>query len=331
MLKAGLSDSARRAAWLDAFSEHASELSAYTAALWERRAELARRMRLTSPDEIELCSAGIGKVAENWLALTDDMAGLLRERDLAQWLERALGLDLNEGWPARLGLRPLADLFRETRILDSLPLEPGPFPEPIAGSSFLRGFLRLGAAFATASAPRHQPFVIAHDAYGLRERTFGALFGLVACSPEFAERALGLTRSRRKERSRAAARVTLSYVRSAALRVLLRGPALSGRKAFMSAFEAQTERVHGLGLRADLAGALFRLNPDDSQRFAGLLLAAGKNLELTQEHDADWYRNPRASEQLRAEAELSPATTCAEDRLEADGRVLARLLAEAVD
>jgi hypothetical protein len=55
----------------------------------------------------------------------------------------------------------------------------------------------------------------------------------------------------------------------------------------------------------------------DAQRLAGLLLAATRARELADEHDEDWFRNPRAIDQLRAETRVVPATTCTPDALQA--------------
>jgi hypothetical protein len=55
----------------------------------------------------------------------------------------------------------------------------------------------------------------------------------------------------------------------------------------------------------------------DAQRLAGLFLAAARAGELADEHDEDWFRNPRAIEQLRAETRVVPATTCTPEALRA--------------
>ena len=68
-----------------------------------------------------------------------------------------------------------------------------------------------------------------------------------------------------------------------------------------SAFEELSQRCLGEPLPPRAAGSLFRLHADDGQRFAGLLLAAELADTLTRTHDDDWFRNPRAAEELRAE------------------------------
>jgi hypothetical protein len=63
------------------------------------------------------------------------------------------------------------------------------------------------------------------------------------------------------------------------------------------------------------AGALWRPRTDSLQRFAGLLLAAAEARRLRDVHDEDWYRNPRATEELRDEARRPPPTTTTDDAL----------------
>jgi hypothetical protein len=148
--------------------------------------------------------------------------------------------------------------------------------------------------------------------------------------PAFARRALGLGGERLTTHRRAMAQAVLFESRAAALRVLCRAPALRGRSALREAFEEQIARAFRVHVRPDAAGALFRLHADDLQRFAGLLLAAGDAARLRERHEEDWYRNPRAVEQLRDEAKLSPERTTTEDALKVGADALATDLAAAL-
>ena len=82
---------------------------------------------------------------------------------------------------------------------------------------------------------------------------------------------------------------------------------------------------------ARIAGALWHVHVDAAQRYAGLLTAAAKHEELTEQHDEDWYRNPRAVDQLRAETRLPPATTVSDADLDRGRAALRRLLAPGFD
>ena len=94
----------------------------------------------------------------------------------------------------------------------------------------------------------------------------------------------------------------------------------------MTMSSAFTELAHadlGLSLPPSAAGALFALGVEDEQALVGELLAVERADALVEAHDEDWFRNPRAIEQLRAEARLPPRTTLDAERL---GPALSRTL-----
>jgi hypothetical protein len=280
---------------------------------------------MSPADDLEAPCEGLPALAERWLAESQDAFTELRIGDLASYLEAALGADTN-AWPARIDARSLASLWAETRLFDSLDLDPGRWPKALGAASWLRALARLGAAFTDAAAPSRQPFCVAHDPYGLRRRTLGALFALTPLSTPFLKRRLDLGRDRSRAELRVLSRVALLETRASALRVRLRAPALAGKSALFEAFEAETERCLGFPIRAQAAGSLFRLHADDGQRFAGWLLSTARLRTLVETHDEDWFRNPRAAEELRAEADLSPATRVDRAELERSAAELARAL-----
>jgi hypothetical protein len=69
--------------------------------------------------------------------------------------------------------------------LSGLRLEVGELPAPVAAASFLRGLLRLGAAWSEALAPAAPPFALARDPFGLARATHGALFAGLPLSAVF--------------------------------------------------------------------------------------------------------------------------------------------------
>jgi hypothetical protein len=327
MLDRALRDGARRDDWLRCFFEHGDDVAHAARLHAERRGEVATRLGQPSPASLTWPSAELADSAESWLALSADAASEHRREAFCDVIELGLAKEANRGVPSRFAPDTLGHLFRETALLDSLPLEPGDFPAAIAPASFLRALRRLGAAFSDASAARDQPFVIATDPYGLRRFTLGVLFSLLPLEPAFARRALGLSPGALADHGRALARSLLLDSRAAALRVLLAQPALGGARAFGSAFESGVERAFGCVLEAERAGLVFRLHADDAQRFAGLMLAASEAATLLEAHDEDWFRNPRAADQLRAEAALPPATTTSREALDAGARTLLARLA----
>lgn len=319
----------RRNAWLDQFVARAHDARDAQVLYWERRQEVARLLGFASPDAMELPCPELAAEADGFLTLTDDLASEFRSDDLARVLGLGLGLEAAWGWPSRITPSALLAPFRESRMLESLALDPGRLVTPIAAASHLRAYARLGAAFVDAAAPSNQPFSVAHDAFGLRRRTHGALFALLPLSREFAKRTLDLSQ-RIGDHRRAVGRVVLLAARAAAFRVLCRAPALAGRKAFLEAYTALGERVFGIPLPPETAGVLFQLHPDDGQRFAGLLLASSLDQRLIESHDDDWYRNPRAGDELRSEASLVPETKTNASALRAGASALKENLARAL-
>ncbi|MCC6217632.1 MAG: hypothetical protein IT376_22430 [Polyangiaceae bacterium] len=316
------------AAWLDAWSACAAPLSGRVTLLWERRAEVARRMGLASIDTIESVSEAVAPAARSWLAATRDRALEGSTRPLAEWLRLQARLGAVEDFPGRLDAGRVAELVAAPDLIRGLELDPGPLPESIGPSSFLRAFMRFGSAWADASAPRHQPFVVAQDPYGLGRRAAGALFGLLACSPAFVRRRLAVPSARARDALRGHAQLTLATTRLAAAGVVLRAAALAGGGALRGAHEELGAELFGETLPEAWAGVLPRLHEDAEARFAGWLLAATRLERLERIHDDDWFRNPRALEQLRAEAERSPAVTTTAAELDDGAAALARRLAE---
>jgi len=327
LLTRTLGDAPRRRVWAEQWLRHSTEHAARVRELWERRQDVARRLGLDGPNDLALPCPDTADVARAWLETTRDAAGEQRRSDLAGVIEVSLGLEASTGWPARLSARTLGALFGETRLLEGYPLSLGPLPAAVAPASFLRGLARLGAALSDAGAPRHQPFVLAHDPFGLRRFTFGALLAALPLSRPFSRRVLGLGSARLTDHERALARVVLLESRRAALRVILRELALRSGAELTQAFEALTEEVLGVPLPRALAGSLVRLHADDAQRFAGLLLAATRIEQLTEEHDEDWYRNPRATEALRADLARPPDCRVTREALDDGARSLSRALA----
>jgi hypothetical protein len=330
LVKQSLADSARRSVWLEQLFSNAGTAHDSVAALWERRSELAHKMGLESPDVIERACPQSEVVADAWLRKSEGTAREVCPPVLSELFEVALARDAADGWPARLTLRSLGEILRADELFAGLSLDPGRFPEPLGGASFLRGFARLGAAFAEAAAPRHQPFVIAHDPYGLERRRSGALFGLLPLSLPFLKKNLGLSPQRAKEHRRALARSALIESRLLALRLLLRKSALRSRTRLSEDYRELVARTFGFDVPKEAAGTLIRLHIDDDQRFSGLLLGVARDAELVAKHDDDYFRNPRAIEQLRGEAELSPRVAVGREELESCVALLATRLNEAL-
>ena len=330
MLERALAERKRRDAWLASYLGACGTLATAVSILWERRAEVASRMGLRGPDDVEGTGADVHAAAEAWLARTDDAFDSVARESLSDLVSLALAEDAPGEFSRHLSPRTILDFFRETDLLRSVELDPGPLPAPVAPASIARALHRVFASFVDATAPADQPFVVAHDPQGLRRYLFGALFATLPGEAPFARHVFQVDPGKLTDYRRKFASAFLVESRAAALKVLLRKSALEGGRSFGQAFESGTERALGVPLPPDARGALYHLESDDPQRFAGLLLAAARAAELRDEYDEDWYRNPRAVEQIRDEARLPPAVTTTNDALADGARALDAALSSAL-
>jgi hypothetical protein len=327
LLGHALRDAARRPALVEVLCERGDALRDAGSRLFELRAErpsFGGRGRA----ELELPHPEIAEHARRFLDDSADAYGSLAHGDLASVLEQGLARPAADGWPRQLSLRSLNDLLGSPDWLSGLRPELGELPAPLSAASFVRGLLRLGAAWNDALAPAQQPFALAHDAFGLARSTHGALFASVALTPSFLKRQLGLGKERAVGHARALAQSALIFVRLLALRVLLDEPALAGPGALREAFSEHGAKTFGFEPPPEAAGLFCRPRLGDAQRLAGVFLAAARAEQLATEHDEDWFRNPRAIEQMRSETRSVPDTTCTTESLEAGARSLKQALVE---
>jgi len=328
MLQAALdgAQGARRG-FVESLARHASTAADPELRRWERRIELSHELGDASPDAVELPAADLEARARKFLEETAGAMAELGARDIASLVDVTLARGGAASWPSRLTVRSLAGLFDEAKWLDHVTMSLEDLPRALGASSFLRGLSVFGAALRSALAPASLPFAIAHDPFDLPGATFGALFALVPLGRSFAERKLGVTRAGLADHRRLLSRTLLVGARSLALRVGLRAPTLEGPAALRGAYPELVFRALGIELPPRAAAVLLRSRVADPQRFAGLLVAADHAARLVEAHDEDWYRNPRAVEELRETARQSAPTTAAGSALEGGSTELARLLA----
>jgi hypothetical protein len=306
MLTRALGDAPRRENWSRLSLQYAPPVSARCVELWQRRREVARRMGLAQPGEIEAPLEDTAQIADSLAKVTRERVGELGLGSLSAFFERAIGADVPGSWPARLTPPRMLDYFRDTELLRSLDLRVAPLPGSFGAASFCRALGLLGAAWFEALAPSDQPFVVAHDPYGLGRHGAAALFRLLPLNARFAQRYLDLSPHALPDMQRRLAQLWLLDLAGAALRVRWRKPALTSERAFREAFAELAHADLGLSLPPDIAGALLSLGVEDEQALVGRLEAVTRAEELVEAHDEDWFRNPRAIEQLRAEARLPP-------------------------
>lgn len=320
----------RRAGFLRVLADRASHASDLVLRRAERHAELRASLARFVPDDIDLPGRDVLEAAPATLAGTADAFRALGPRTLAEVIELGLGRDSRASWPARLTARSIADFFTEAAWLAHLTPEPFAVPPALGASSFLRALFGFGVSLRAALAASTQPFVLARDPYGLERATLGSLFALLPTKESFARRHLGVALTGLGDHRRSLARVLLVELRASALRVALRAPALSGGSTLLRAYPELGGEALGVELHPSLLGVIFTPRPGDAQRFAGLLIAAAWDYRLTEAHDEDWFRNPRAVEELR-EAARAPATIVAEkEELERGAGLLCTWLTSAL-
>ncbi|HKY39553.1 MAG TPA: hypothetical protein VJN18_26625 [Polyangiaceae bacterium] len=331
LLGHALRDQARRPALLELLFARGAELRDAATRLHELRAELpsfgagaAQRSRV----ELELPCPDIAACARSFLERSADAYQNLEAGSLSEVLELGLAHAADDGWPRQLSLRSLHDLLGERDWLSDLRPELGELPAPMSAASFARGMLRLGAAWSEALASTARPFALARDPFGLARCTHGALFAGLVTSAVFLNRQLGVGKTKAAGHARALSASALLFARQMALRVMLDEPALRGPDSLREAFSEHATRTLGFELPEVAAGLFFRPRVGDAQRLAGILLAATRAQRLAEEHDDDWFRNPRAIEQLRAEAREPVTTTCTSEQLASGATTLLRSLTE---
>ncbi len=324
LFERALSDAPRRAGWLDALAAQGGEVGARRIALLEALTLNARELGADSALAPE--PAGVVRDAgAAFMAATRDARRELGMRSLAEWIALGLGTDALGDWPVSLNASRLGEWFREGRLLDGLSPELGATPRMLGSSSGLRALSRFGRAVHDAGASSRRPFVIARDPYALRSKSHGALFSLLPFHASFAERRLGVGRGRFSEFSRGLGRVLLLSACSEALRAELAFAAAEGASAYRRAFAEQLPELLGFEIPPRLAGVVFA-NEQAPRQLAALFQAVERDRVLTERHDEDWFRNPRAIEELRGDFESVPEPEPDAAALESGGRRLAALL-----
>ncbi|RYZ08169.1 MAG: hypothetical protein EOO73_08895 [Myxococcales bacterium] len=326
LLGHALRDAPRRPALLEVLVDRGQSLRDAGARFYELRATLPR-FAGREPAELEGLRTEAPEAARALLAGTADAAQSLELRSLADVLGRGLAVPAADGWPRQLSLRSLNELLGSRDWLSGLRLDAADLPAPLCPASFTRGMAILGAAWLEALSPASQPFCVARDPFGLARAQSGALFASLTTSTAFLQRQLGVDRQRVGAHSRALAQSALLFARQLALRVLLEEPALAGPRALTEAFLETGTKTFGFEPPPGAAGLFFRPRLGDAQRLCGLLLAFEQSTRLVEEHDEDWFRNPRAIEQLRSEARVPPPITAGKEALERGAQALREHLA----
>lgn len=307
----------KRRLYLDTLTSVPERLQSLTLELWPRRVELAHRAGFEQLDAIEAPAPNLESLAFELLTQT---AGLYQEvvpQELEGLLEAAHAHTTLSPWPAQLNPRTLKRLLGNEEWLRGLDLRVLRLPLASSPASFCRGLCRVGAAIVDASAPKSQPFVLAHDPYGLQRLQFGALLGSLPQQLAFGRRRLQLSRTDAETQSRALAKSHLIHARTQALAVVLRARLCRSPKELLQDYEALAHQTYGIALPLALATVLPRLHPDSGQRFLACCAAPSRTRSLVAQFDEDWFDNPRGIEAVREEASQVPQTRLGTEQAQA--------------
>ena len=299
MLNLSLARPRERGAYLRSYFASSAGVAELVTRLWEERQMFADELKAPL-DSFEVVSPALLPEARAFLADTRAAFETLDVHEPAALVAALLAESAHEGWPARLSPRTVTELVDRV-WLAGLRVRPFALPQARGGSSFLLALTLLGRALSDAASELRSPFVLARDVFDLRRHEVGALLGALPVSAVFAARQLGLGSSHTRDHVRALAQASLVDARVGAFRVLLRELLLGGLGAVRRELAELSHGALGFELPSEAVGAFIRVRPRDSQRFAGALLAAARQQALVETHDDDWFRNPRAIQQLRAE------------------------------
>jgi hypothetical protein len=222
---------------------------------------------------------------------------LLKRGTPAEVIESSFAKDAQEGWPARLTSRWLEDAFKT--IAPRTPKDVR-MPTAIGGASFLRAAHDWGHALRLGSTAKSLPFALSRDPAPTEAFAYGSLIARAVADRPFARRKLGLPARIAHAHARALARTRLLALRREAALALLE----RAESPPVDEVEHFSERVFSQPLPATLAvawsigGFSGASRTDAHARFAGALKAHALYTDLVQQHDEDWFDNPRAAHRL---------------------------------
>lgn len=331
-------------AWSRSWARHERALSDHRLQLFQAYKEISERIGVPDPMEFwdPLGSAGSPEVEVGAAVTTPSAVELLapaaapqatraakmrelamlllqQSHDAAQqvmnagwegFLSVATGHEAGEGWPARLAPDALRALLNAPELLRGVELDPGPLPERAVPASFPRALAQVGRALSWALAPRHVPFVVRHDGEDLRGHFAASLLLFYSCSDVFLKKVLGLSGARLERTSRALSGALLAHLRLSAVRAALLSDLFGPQGTALESYqELSAQLLLGEDLPPSSALGRFSVRRDEAARFSGLLWAAAVTLQLTEEYDEDFWRNPRMQQWLRAELSQPAALT----------------------
>lgn len=236
------------------------------------------------------------------LSETRDAAESLMEAGWTGFVEAALARCASEGWPARLAPDTLRYLLGDSQLFRGTNVQPGTMPSRLSPMSFVRAAVQLGRTTQRALSSDELPWVIATEPHDLPGKRFGELFGLWVTSGPFLRDRLGLSSAQVRESLRFLLPARLCHLRLLAVRTLVREAART--RALGEKWGNLTHLLCREELPPSAALARFNVPADSASDLVAHLSALVWEHTLMEDHDEDWYQNPRAQEELREIARL---------------------------
>jgi len=290
-----------------AFAARAPALRGVVQEIRARRFEASARLGVAHPESFAVISelAAVQKAAQEFLAATHAVAldALRREArrlerqavDLDVLRRAVLATDAPHGWPARLAnewLRQIFGLFAD-HARGTIPA----LPEALGGASFMRAIFVFGASLRALVPAAALPFSLRVDPYGVGALCTGRMFAAAARGRPFQARVLGLGAALLPAQHRALSLSALFEHRLRAASVVL-GVGVSVDTAFAEGTLAQALCVP---LPEGFAG-VWPARSQPHVAFEAALRGAAQHVAMVDQHDEDWFMNPRAVSELVAEA-----------------------------
>jgi hypothetical protein len=290
-----------------AFAVRAPALRGVAQEIRARRFEVAARLGATHPESFAVASdvAVVQKAAQDFLSATHAVAADALRRE-ARRLERPavdldvlrralLAVDAPHGWPARLGnewLRQVFVLFAD-HARGTIP----PLPEALGGASFMRAIFVFGASLRALVPAAALPFSLRADPHSVGALCTGRLFAAAARGKPFQSRVLGL-----------GAALLPAQHRSLSLSALLEHRVRAASVVFGASVSVDTTFAEGTlaqALCVPLPEGFAGVWPSAAQPhvvFEAALRGSAQHGAMVDQHDEDWFKNPRAVSELVAEA-----------------------------
>ncbi len=289
----------------------ASDVAEAAFRLIERRLECEARVGqdcrwLATPD-VEPRRDASGSIAvrlaTKLLDATEEHAAEQRRDTWEDTLRASMVTESRQGWPVRPTARWLRSVLAGDEWLRGLRLTAPRVPSVVGAMSYARALGSLGMRILEAARRASIPLAMHQHPLGHRRHARRALFASIVGETAFASRVLGLSRPAARDHRRVFAGGLVASLRIDAVRVLTADALRSGTSHAREAFREWSHRVLGRDVPPVLLGVVPTLRPGDGAALTGALLASSQRRAAIDRHDEDWFRNPRAQAELRAEDE----------------------------